>query len=83
MRAVGNVGAPVTIRCHGATRHGEERSTSETKGLLMLEELAAAGVDFERFRRCNRTITASGSPSGTGVAWFKDTGGNVLSVSQT
>jgi hypothetical protein len=49
----------------------------------MLEELAAAGVDFERFRRCNRTITASGSPSGTGVAWFKDTGGNVLSVSQT
>ena len=34
--------------CSPRHLHGG-RATSETKGLLMLEELAAAGVDFERF----------------------------------
>jgi catechol 2,3-dioxygenase-like lactoylglutathione lyase family enzyme len=45
--------------------------------------LAAAGVRFERFPGLEQDENGIWrAPDGTGVAWFKDPDGNLLSVSQ-
>jgi catechol 2,3-dioxygenase-like lactoylglutathione lyase family enzyme len=45
--------------------------------------LAAAGVRFERFPGLEQDENGIWrAPGGTGVAWFKDPDGNLLSVSQ-
>jgi len=47
-----------------------------------VDRLAAAGVDFNRYKGMNDTDPRGiwNSPSGARVAWFKDPDGNVLSV---
>jgi len=46
--------------------------------------LAARGVHFERFEGMAQDDLAIWSPQpGTGVAWFKDPDGNLLSLSQS
>jgi catechol 2,3-dioxygenase-like lactoylglutathione lyase family enzyme len=49
-----------------------------------IKGLAARGVQFERFEGMAQDDLAIWSPEpGTGVAWFKDPDGNMLSLSQT
>jgi catechol 2,3-dioxygenase-like lactoylglutathione lyase family enzyme len=49
-----------------------------------IKGLAARGVSFERFEGMQQDDLAIWSPEpGTGVAWFKDPDGNLLSLSQT
>ena len=49
-----------------------------------IKALAARGVSFERFEGMQQDDLAIWSPEpGTGVAWFKDPDGNMLSLSQT
>ena len=48
-----------------------------------VRQLAAAGVRFERYPGMPQDeLGIWQSPSGAGVAWFKDPDGNTLSVSQ-
>ena len=49
-----------------------------------VKALAARGVSFERFEGMQQDDLAIWSPEpGTGVAWFKDPDGNMLSLSQS
>ena len=49
-----------------------------------IKGLAARGVSFERFEGMQQDDLAIWSPApGTGVAWFKDPDGNMLSLSQS
>jgi catechol 2,3-dioxygenase-like lactoylglutathione lyase family enzyme len=49
-----------------------------------IKGLAARGVRFERFEGMAQDDLAIWSPEpGTGVAWFKDPDGNMLSLSQS
>jgi len=47
-----------------------------------VDQLAAAGVEFNRYKGMNDSDPRGiwNSPSGARVAWFKDPDGNVLSV---
>lgn len=48
-----------------------------------IRELMARGVRFERYERIDQDeLGVWTSPSGAKVAWFKDTDGNVLSLTQ-
>jgi catechol 2,3-dioxygenase-like lactoylglutathione lyase family enzyme len=49
-----------------------------------VDKLAAAGVEFNRYKGVNDANPRGiwNSPSGARVAWFKDPDGNVLSVTQ-
>jgi catechol 2,3-dioxygenase-like lactoylglutathione lyase family enzyme len=49
-----------------------------------VDQLAAAGVEFNRYKGVNDTDPRGiwNSPSGARVAWFKDPDGNVLSVTE-
>jgi catechol 2,3-dioxygenase-like lactoylglutathione lyase family enzyme len=49
-----------------------------------VDELAAAGVEFQRYKGVNDADPRGiwSSPSGARVAWFKDPDGNVLSVTE-
>jgi catechol 2,3-dioxygenase-like lactoylglutathione lyase family enzyme len=50
---------------------------------VAIRELAARGVAFERFEGMNQDELGVWSPApGTGVAWFKDPDGNLLSLTQ-
>jgi catechol 2,3-dioxygenase-like lactoylglutathione lyase family enzyme len=50
-----------------------------------VDRLAAAGVEFNRYKGMNDGDPRSiwNSPSGARVAWFKDSDGNVLSVTES
>jgi catechol 2,3-dioxygenase-like lactoylglutathione lyase family enzyme len=49
-----------------------------------VDQLAAAGVEFNRYKGMNDADPRGiwNSPSGARVAWFKDPDGNVLSVTE-
>jgi catechol 2,3-dioxygenase-like lactoylglutathione lyase family enzyme len=49
-----------------------------------VDRLAAAGVEFERYKGVNDADPRGiwNSPSGARIAWFKDPDGNVLSVTE-
>jgi catechol 2,3-dioxygenase-like lactoylglutathione lyase family enzyme len=49
-----------------------------------VDKLAAAGVEFNRYKGVNDADSRGiwNSPSGARVAWFKDPDGNVLSVTE-
>jgi len=49
-----------------------------------VHELAAAGVEFQRYAGVNEKDPHAiwNSPSGARIAWFKDPDGNVLSVTE-
>jgi catechol 2,3-dioxygenase-like lactoylglutathione lyase family enzyme len=50
-----------------------------------VDRLAAAGVEFNRYKGMNDGDPRGiwNSPSGARVAWFKDSDGNVLSVTES
>jgi hypothetical protein len=50
----------------------------------VVDSLAAAGADFQRYKGLNDADPRGiwNSPSGARVAWFKDPDGNVLSVTE-
>jgi hypothetical protein len=47
-----------------------------------VDELARAGVQFERYKMTDDKGIARGSVSGFGpdIAWFKDPAGNIISI---
>jgi catechol 2,3-dioxygenase-like lactoylglutathione lyase family enzyme len=47
-----------------------------------VEELAAAGVRFERYEGANQDEHGISRGMGPAIAWFKDPAGNILSVLQ-
>ena len=49
-----------------------------------VDRLAAAGVEFQRYKGVNDADPRGlwNSPSGARIAWFKDPDGNVLSVTE-
>jgi catechol 2,3-dioxygenase-like lactoylglutathione lyase family enzyme len=48
-----------------------------------VEELAAAGVRFERYEGANQDEHGISRGMGPAIAWFKDPAGNILSVLQS
>jgi hypothetical protein len=68
------------LRPHGFTILGWHVDDIRSK----VEELAAAGVTFERFQGLPQDhLGIWTSPSDAKVAWFKDPDGNILSLSQS
>ncbi len=50
---------------------------------VVVKELAAAGIGFERYQGMNQdALGVWTSPTGAKVAWFKDPDGNLLSISE-
>ena len=49
---------------------------------LSVKELAAAGVNFERYIPDQDELGIWAAPGGAKVAWFKDPDGNILSLTQ-
>jgi catechol 2,3-dioxygenase-like lactoylglutathione lyase family enzyme len=47
-----------------------------------VDELTAAGVEFERYPGLDQDERAINRDEGPPIAWFKDPGGNILSVLQ-
>lgn len=47
-----------------------------------VEELIAAGVEFEKYPFVQDPTGIWSAPGGAHIAWFKDPDGNVLSISQ-
>ena len=69
--------SPITRRRR--SRSSTSRSPTSSRAV---DELAARGVEFERYHGTTRTTRGIMRGDGPPIAWFKDPAGNILSVIQ-